>query len=330
MTSSPATCSKVAKVDLLIFLQWMDGPCCCAHRFRPRFSLVLTKTDQDLYLFHTFVYTAPPSTLCHKCGACSLPIDGMRYHAIDIPEFVLCESCKQNYDGGDMKFHAVESSMTVDHSTTKSIEERSTVYLLTENKEESSNPADHSPTVTHWAHTCDSCTKPIVGVRYHAINIADYDFCYECRAEYKGEDIQFEVIPSSDPPIAIASTCLDTTPLPSDTELESSSTADRALANSTHWNHTCDSCLTKPIVGLCYQAVNLPNYDLCSDCRANYDGEEIWFELTYQPKTCNSCYASPLDGICYHAGNLHDYDLCTTCKGNYQGGSLQFDAMIAQ
>ena len=45
-----------------------------------------------------------------------------------------------------------------------------------------------------------------------------------------------------------------------------------------HGRHTCDGCLTTPIIGQRFHAVNLPDYDLCSNCRNNYKGEEIQFE----------------------------------------------------
>jgi hypothetical protein len=45
-----------------------------------------------------------------------------------------------------------------------------------------------------------------------------------------------------------------------------------------HGRHTCDGCLTTPIVGLRFHAVNLPDYDLCEACKGNYKGSEIHFE----------------------------------------------------
>jgi hypothetical protein len=46
-----------------------------------------------------------------------------------------------------------------------------------------------------------------------------------------------------------------------------------------HGRHTCDSCLTTPIVGERYHAKNLPDYDLCGNCHEHYQGKEIEFEL---------------------------------------------------
>lgn len=39
-----------------------------------------------------------------------------------------------------------------------------------------------------------------------------------------------------------------------------------------HGRHTCDGCLTTPIVGTRYHSLDLPDYDLCSNCHANYGG----------------------------------------------------------
>lgn len=44
-----------------------------------------------------------------------------------------------------------------------------------------------------------------------------------------------------------------------------------------HGRHTCDSCLTTPIIGKRYHALNLPDYDLCSRCHGNYRGHEVKF-----------------------------------------------------
>jgi hypothetical protein len=46
-----------------------------------------------------------------------------------------------------------------------------------------------------------------------------------------------------------------------------------------HGRHTCDSCLTTPIVGKRCHAKNLPDYDLCQNCFDNYGGTEIAFEF---------------------------------------------------
>ena len=46
-----------------------------------------------------------------------------------------------------------------------------------------------------------------------------------------------------------------------------------------HGRHTCDSCLTTPIVGKRCHAKNLPDYDLCQNCFCNYKGTEIAFEF---------------------------------------------------
>eukprot|EP00533_Pseudo-nitzschia_delicatissima_P003427 CAMPEP_0116090430 /NCGR_PEP_ID=MMETSP0327-20121206/6973_1 /TAXON_ID=44447 /ORGANISM="Pseudo-nitzschia delicatissima, Strain B596" /LENGTH=792 /DNA_ID=CAMNT_0003581725 /DNA_START=72 /DNA_END=2450 /DNA_ORIENTATION=+ len=45
-----------------------------------------------------------------------------------------------------------------------------------------------------------------------------------------------------------------------------------------HGRHTCDGCLTTPIVGKRYHATNLPDYDLCQKCFDNYKGSEIKYE----------------------------------------------------
>ncbi|GKY99550.1 hypothetical protein MPSEU_000909300 [Mayamaea pseudoterrestris] len=45
-----------------------------------------------------------------------------------------------------------------------------------------------------------------------------------------------------------------------------------------HGRHTCDGCLTTPIIGQRFHAVNMPDYDLCANCRNNYKGDVLQFE----------------------------------------------------
>jgi hypothetical protein len=45
----------------------------------------------------------------------------------------------------------------------------------------------------HARHTCDGCSKnPIIGTRYHATKIPDFDLCEACFAKYEGEDLDFK------------------------------------------------------------------------------------------------------------------------------------------
>jgi hypothetical protein len=45
----------------------------------------------------------------------------------------------------------------------------------------------------HARHTCDGCSKtPIIGTRYHAAKIPDFDLCTACYEKYEGEDLDFK------------------------------------------------------------------------------------------------------------------------------------------
>ena len=45
----------------------------------------------------------------------------------------------------------------------------------------------------HGRHTCDGCyVSPILGIRYHATNLPDYDLCQGCFKKYKGDEIIFQ------------------------------------------------------------------------------------------------------------------------------------------
>jgi len=60
-------------------------------------------------------------------------------------------------------------------------------------------PMDKSPVgcksanfFIHARHTCDGCQKtPIVGTRYHATKIPDFDLCATCFEKYEGDDLDF-------------------------------------------------------------------------------------------------------------------------------------------
>lgn len=45
-----------------------------------------------------------------------------------------------------------------------------------------------------------------------------------------------------------------------------------------HGRHTCDGCLTTPIIGIRYHSTNLTDYDLCQKCYDNYGGSAIKYE----------------------------------------------------
>ena len=55
------------------------------------------------------------------------------------------------------------------------------------NAEATSNALD--PKFCHWRHTCDGCgVTPIVGLRYHALNQPDFDYCQGCFELHREDD----------------------------------------------------------------------------------------------------------------------------------------------
>uniref|UniRef100_A0A7S2A6M5 ZZ-type domain-containing protein n=1 Tax=Trieres chinensis TaxID=1514140 RepID=A0A7S2A6M5_TRICV len=53
-------------------------------------------------------------------------------------------------------------------------------------------PLSFDPQFIHGRHTCDGCLcTPIVGIRYHAINHADFDLCQKCIGNNLGKNIEF-------------------------------------------------------------------------------------------------------------------------------------------
>ena len=55
--------------------------------------------------------------------------------------------------------------------------------------------AEEEVSFIHGRHTCDSClVTPIVGKRFHATNLPDYDLCQKCHENYKGVEVKFEPV----------------------------------------------------------------------------------------------------------------------------------------
>ena len=51
-----------------------------------------------------------------------------------------------------------------------------------------------------------------------------------------------------------------------------------AVGFQVHASHTCDLCDVSPIVGKRFKSSDTANYDLCSQCFAAYDGDELFEE----------------------------------------------------
>jgi hypothetical protein len=62
-----------------------------------------------------------------------------------------------------------------------------------------------------------------------------------------------------------------------------------------HGRHTCDNCMTTPIVGARHHAVDLPDYDLCQTCKDNYQGPDIRFEEVELGKYSNTTHMNKVN-----------------------------------
>ena len=65
-----------------------------------------------------------------------------------------------------------------------------------------------------------------------------------------------------------------TSEVPAPTEQVSAAAAAEATSPRPfiHGRHTCDGCLTTPIVGERYHCLDLPDFDFCKACYDKYDG----------------------------------------------------------
>ena len=118
-----------------------------------------------------------------------------------IPEQILKdESSRFPKDGvANTAFDNIsESKEAVDNFTLNDVPtpvvglEKTATYDSSFSKEDETTSSEPLPFI-HGRHTCDSCLgTPIVGIRYHAVNLPDYDLCAHCKDNYKGDEIQFE------------------------------------------------------------------------------------------------------------------------------------------
>lgn len=82
-------------------------------------------------------------------------------------------------------------------SVAAAVNETETTAASTETPAEGKKePKEEAPRpFIHGRHTCDRCLcTPIIGERFHATNLPDYDLCAKCKDGYKGDEIQFEVV----------------------------------------------------------------------------------------------------------------------------------------
>lgn len=117
------------------------------------------------------------------------------------------------------------------------------------------------PNFVHSRHTCDGCSNPIIGYRYHATNIPDFDLCLPCKSKCILPDISF--IQAQDGAINMA-------PSPQHEGVD---------PNFVHSRHTCDGCGISPIVGYRWHSTNIANYDVCDGCKTKNVCTDITFQL---------------------------------------------------
>lgn len=146
----------------------------------------------------------------HTCDSClKTPIVGNRYHAANRRDYDLCESCFKNYSGKETEFVEYPSEKKITKLTKLAPKPKATPKTpepkVTPKTPEPPAESDSAPQpetapkpeipFIHGRHTCDSCLKtPIVGERFHATNIKDYDLCASCHDNYSGTEIEFEAV----------------------------------------------------------------------------------------------------------------------------------------
>ena len=123
----------------------------------------------------------------HECNGCLLfPIIGKRFRATNHPDFDLCQSCFSKSNITCLSFEETEVVSDSQHQLAwrraLGLEQCSkAVHEKVVGTFEASTP------FIHGFHTCDACsTKPIIGKRFHAVHLPNYDICESCFKNQNG------------------------------------------------------------------------------------------------------------------------------------------------
>ncbi|DAZ93761.1 TPA: hypothetical protein N0F65_000604 [Lagenidium giganteum] len=151
-----------------------------------------------------------------ECDGCQMhPIVGPRYRSVKSANMDLCVTCFK----------------TGEHSVSGPF-----VAVVTEQP-------------IHYNVACDGCDAfPIVGVRYKAFNVPNFDLCEYCEASKKWEATHEPFVKITEP---------------------SHAPAPKWTAPIVHPFVACDGCEASPIVGVRYKSAVTRDFDLCESCEAS-------------------------------------------------------------
>jgi len=199
-------------------------------------------------------------------------------------------------------------------------------------------PAPAVPFI-HRRHTCDSCLmNPIVGARYHALNMNDYDLCDHCYPNYSGKETEFISYPTGNKVYREQSASRDLEVATADNvdHLQASrpcqgfaranmqETSDSPSVTHVHTSKPCQgftSTGTEPAV----QETAAPAPEPAPSNESAPAPTDYGLPFIHGRHTCDSCLMNPIVGKRYHSTNLKDYDLCENCYSCYQGTEIQFE-----
>lgn len=249
----------------------------------------------------TPTFDLPPVHKRHTCDQCRQnPIVGTRYHATNLPDFDLCERCHDVFQRTGIVFNEIGMANSIPSEFVMKVD--STDTTSSNEKQADANVKSDPPLLSyiHKRHTCDKCfSNPIIGKRYRAANLPDFDLCEVCYHD-KFEIVFEKAQPQKPDPIVFSVS----TPIPNSVSIDATEDnvtriMDPVIIDKNagkdvhqknigvndpteipfiHGRHTCDQCLTTPIVGKRFHATNIPDYDLCETCHGNYKGADVVFE----------------------------------------------------
>jgi len=205
-------------------------------------------------------------------------------------------------------------------STNSDAKPTGTVEPTAESSASAKPSASQKRPFIHRRHTCDSCLmNPIVGARYHAVNMRDYDLCENCYPNYSGKETEFISYPNGDKvfrqkPEEYAQPVHVSAPSQGFARANTEGTPSPPVMTQVHSSQPAAEETAAPAPELAPSDESAP---------APTDNDDLPF--IHGRHTCDSCLMNPIVGKRYHSTNLKDYDLCERCHSCYQGTEIQFE-----
>ena len=206
----------------------------------------------------------------------------------------------------------------------------------------------------HARHTCDVCQKtPIVGTRYHATKIHDFDLCEACHNAYEGEDLAFvpevlvrdvrmqgrwlkkqlKKLSSKKEVVDLLKKSCEVDPTDMTPRVEQPLQQPHKSTNPMPMKDQQPAPHPSVGVGIHNDIAHPTSEKTVEADEATAQAKECESEPTapapapffiHARHTCDGCSRTPIIGTRYKATKIPDFDLCETCYKSYDGEDLDF------